>query len=166
MVVRDKHHSRSPDCTIEHQPLEIFDPFPDLPAEVRLLIWKYALSTPRVVGVKIAHSSTGRMLVPTNPLSPLLRVNKEARTEALKVIQPYRRDNKTQLHVYANFDLDIIWFVDNYPLIIFGERQSIIMLEVESMCETLHYFITHGHVFIIIYAMMMMRMWIATAVFS
>lgn len=88
------------------------------------MIWQHALllSSPRVVGVEkewTGDRSTD-FLAPTGSPSGLLQTNREARTEAFKVVQPYRRDNHpTRLDIYANFDLDIIGFTDEGNFIAF-----------------------------------------------
>ncbi|KAH8820165.1 hypothetical protein F5884DRAFT_39489 [Xylogone sp. PMI_703] len=89
--------------------------FPELPTELRLSVWQKALAVPRVVGVKIKETGTGQISIPLpapTAASPVLfQVNREARTEAKKVILPLRRDCGVQRerNIYASPKLDTIW---------------------------------------------------------
>jgi hypothetical protein len=94
-----------------------FPQFPLLPTELRLRIWHLCLS-PRVIEIKY-HPKRCEYTARTTP-PPLLHVNREARQEIQQIytlcFQP---------PTYINYDLDTIYFRNNYganPLnIIFDE---------------------------------------------
>src|ERR1700694_4467935 len=68
------------------EPLVEFKLFQDLPTELRLKIWTYALFSPRIVEVRARENKNGAQHrpVPTIGPYPLLRVCREARRETQK----------------------------------------------------------------------------------
>jgi hypothetical protein len=62
-----------------------FPRFGDLPAEIRLIVWDYALSSERraiIIGYSTEYNNTHTIV--KAPIPPLLHVNKETHKEALK----------------------------------------------------------------------------------
>ena len=62
-----------------------FELFLKLPIELRLRIWQYAAWHPRVIAIKDDYNPTHMALCGSNARCPLVRVNKEAREEVVKI---------------------------------------------------------------------------------
>ncbi|KAH7391289.1 hypothetical protein BKA64DRAFT_677258 [Cadophora sp. MPI-SDFR-AT-0126] len=92
----------------EGKPSRVFTKFPDLPTEIRCLIWaKASPSRPRVIQVAYqAEKETWRACVDScGGLPPIIPVCREARKEALK---PYTR----LLETWIDFEEDTIFISD------------------------------------------------------
>jgi hypothetical protein len=100
--------------TLNHMPPTTFPRFARFPPEVRSNIWGHASHVPQLIGV---DDEAGAYFKGMHVRCPLLLVNWEARTEALKIKQDLngtRLDNrglKAHLRpaIYANLDTDVIW---------------------------------------------------------
>jgi hypothetical protein len=100
-----------------------FPLFPKLPEEIRCLIWRYCLDTPRIIGITNAYyrrltlSGNGSPArLPSNPLRPiafgqfrssLRQVNQEARRENIRFMQVF---NPQTLPFHADLERDVFWF--------------------------------------------------------
>ncbi|RHZ67379.1 2EXR domain-containing protein [Aspergillus thermomutatus] len=86
--------------------------FPLLPPEIRLRIWSFVLSTPRIIPIERGIHPTSRRYAQafTSPVpNPvLLRVNHEARSEALRAYRPHFRTDHAPTCIYIAFDQDVI----------------------------------------------------------
>jgi hypothetical protein len=78
-----------------------FTLFPKLPSEIRLYIWQYALSVPRIIEVKFSKTWSYR----SKTLPPLLSCNRESRTECLKAYSTY----SATISRWIRFDWDILY---------------------------------------------------------
>jgi 2EXR family len=115
-LLREPNYSYEP---VSHPllPSEIVT-FQDLPAEIRCMIWQHYLSIPRVIAVRTAHKHRSHSKIYFSPCNPLLHVNREARLEALRVLQVYSpmiegsRKLRYGPPFYINCEKDVIWFVD------------------------------------------------------
>ena len=99
-----------------------FEVFPKLPIEIRHLIWDAALKSPRIVGARIVVQDRGKIeetLVPTAPNSPILFVNKEARSRAKEILVCFTSTVAKTLGrvplLYLNPDVDTLWLVNYTP---------------------------------------------------
>jgi hypothetical protein len=96
-----------------------FSRFPELPIEIRNIIWDIALKVPRVVGAKIVVRDRGdkkEALTPTAPTSAILSVNMESRSRAKKVLMcltegEERSQDRVPL-LYLNPHIDTLWLVN------------------------------------------------------
>lgn len=125
-----------------------FHPFPRLPSELRLRVWRLVLDSRRnrLVAVKVASScgktklldgnrwQTGSLryneelirkqdLVCTTKAPAILHVNQEARYEGLKI---YKCQFKGQISspTYFDFDSDLMFFTSEAALIAFGAKDD------------------------------------------
>jgi hypothetical protein len=106
-----------------------FSRFPELPIEIRNIIWDIALKVPRVVGAKIVVRDRGdkkEALTPTAPTSAILSVNMESRSRAKKVLMcltegEERSQDRVPL-LYLNPHIDTLWLV-NFNLLRFRDER-------------------------------------------
>jgi hypothetical protein len=95
-----------------------FTSFPNLPTEIRLRIWDYALSTPRIVElVKVRHTSSLAMQFQYKhkPVPPLLHTNSESRTISQKVYRSFTspaESSELDCGNWIRFGYDIIHLRD------------------------------------------------------
>jgi hypothetical protein len=83
--------------------------FPELPTELKLKIWEFALLVPRVIPVKDNCIGQPHMLRAMGRQSSITHVNREAREVALKF---YTVLTDRLLHpIYFNPDYDIFCFI-------------------------------------------------------
>ena len=94
-----------------------FHPFPRLPTELRLKIWSLALaSTRRTVevtcakGIQPGNTRYVKSFASTTQVPTLMRVNREARYEALSIYKPYFKTKHRPTGIYVAFDRDTIVF--------------------------------------------------------
>ncbi|KUJ19511.1 uncharacterized protein LY89DRAFT_780436 [Mollisia scopiformis] len=105
--------SSSTDATM---PPSEFTLFPQLPLELRLKVWGFALTEPRIVKIscKKGFTDIGRRIteyfICHNPTHPILHVNQEARFEGLTTYSyvPFFQTTSSDRYTYINFDYDII----------------------------------------------------------
>jgi len=99
--------------------------FPDLPVEIRKLIWTEYLKTPQVVGLTAGRHHHGQHslsmkpndkgigLRSSGPLCSLLRTNRESREAALEVQKPfYTESGQVTPRLIINNKIDILWLLD------------------------------------------------------
>jgi 2EXR family len=90
--------------------LDRFTLFPNLPAELRLEIWKLALSSPRLIVVSYT-SATGegdkRLFVDTPPPAACILVCRESRAEALKIYSKHLLTTQCHSPTNINFASDL-----------------------------------------------------------
>ncbi|KAE8440820.1 hypothetical protein EG329_006552 [Mollisiaceae sp. DMI_Dod_QoI] len=84
-----------------------FSKFKDLPTEIRLMVWRTALSVPQI------HIMTDR-LISRSKVNLLMQVCREARDEGLKLKLPFYHVGPPSfvhrgIRNYMNYDKDIIW---------------------------------------------------------
>jgi hypothetical protein len=84
----------------------LFTLFPDLPFELRVMIWNHALSNTQVIAVREVHHKC--RLAAHNPHSALLLVNRESRTEALKVYKRFTEFVPRIPTIWTNQKVDCI----------------------------------------------------------
>jgi hypothetical protein len=101
-----------------------FHGFPKLPEKIRHKIWREALRQPQIIavdlqpytdrttGLRIEIDQKNAVITPLAPHSPLLRVNREARSIAQTVLVPYHKRVAGVPAVFANTDIDVIWLID------------------------------------------------------
>jgi hypothetical protein len=102
---------------------QTFTCFPELPLELRRQIWNAALEVPQIICMRMDYvplddGDATELQAHARPLSKrsqLLQVNREARTEAMKVyVQSQVSAHKCATHkhntILANFSKDILWF--------------------------------------------------------
>jgi hypothetical protein len=100
-------------------PIE-FHPFLALPSELRLQIWRMALSIPRNVNVA-CDTGIFQRGVPRSAKSfssserppALLHVCRESRIEALRIYKPLFQTKSSPKYIYVAFSQDIITVSDN-----------------------------------------------------
>ena len=92
--------------------------FPELPSELRLKIWGYAISTPRTIeiscerGILATRKRYAKAFHCASPPPSVLHVCRESRFEALNVYQPLFTTKHSPKYIYVSFDMDIIRFPD------------------------------------------------------
>ncbi|KAL2069093.1 hypothetical protein VTL71DRAFT_15431 [Oculimacula yallundae] len=84
----------------------IFTPFPRLPIELRLKIWRLSI-TPRIVQISWSRPKR-QCLSPDIPT--LLQVSREARSEGQKIYKRVFNTSNSAAPVYVAFDLDTVFF--------------------------------------------------------
>jgi hypothetical protein len=100
-----------------------FPLFPKLPEDIRCLIWRCYLDTPRIIGITNAYYRTLTLArnrsparIPSSSMRPmaigqfrsnLRQVNQEARREDTRLMQVF---NPQTLPFYANLERDVFWF--------------------------------------------------------
>jgi 2EXR family len=96
-----------------------FHGFQNLPEKLRRRIWTYAALAPNIIAVDHVdyHDSTPRnstpmAIVPNSRHASLLHVNKESRSVAKQVLQPYHVHPRGVLLVFTNLSNDIIWLIN------------------------------------------------------
>ncbi|OBT69552.1 hypothetical protein VE03_01110 [Pseudogymnoascus sp. 23342-1-I1] len=125
-MARNRRHRRLPPLPAK-QPkslnLKSFELFPQLPTELRLMVWEFCLPGPRVVDIRMCRksipTSTGELLDVSRFISSvdhpvMLHVCSESRRLAR---QHYRlafpKKTKTEwspAKIYVDFSIDTIWF--------------------------------------------------------
>ncbi|KAI0525437.1 hypothetical protein F5B22DRAFT_341316 [Xylaria bambusicola] len=109
--------------------MDTFAQFPDLPAELRIKIWQFAIPETRAVVIKSPYSrrtsptSLDKVLpqgldasetwYSTTTVPALLHVNAEARHEALKHYSLSLGVGKAEPRVYVDFNRDTLFFGDS-----------------------------------------------------
>jgi hypothetical protein len=95
-----------------------FQLFPELPAELRIKIWRIALSTPREVEIKCeklprSHEErNAAWFASTTPIPVLLHVCQESRFEALSTYTKAFRTCDSPRYTYVSFERDTIKLFD------------------------------------------------------
>jgi hypothetical protein len=98
--------------------LATFHLFPQLPSELRLKVYDFALSTPRTVVVSCKREKIegtrefAETFTSQNPVPALLHTCRESRIEGLKVYKPAFRTDTSPNYTYAAFDQDTIECID------------------------------------------------------
>src|SRR6187402_1867975 len=121
------------------RPLDTFHPFPRLPKEIRIEIWKLHLVTmpPRTLTVlsyppaRWTHEL--QHFFSPDPVPPLLHVSQEARMEALPFYTKAFSNGLSPRYIWTNFFLDTIR-MDSYNLtrVDFVDKAHIQQLIVEA----------------------------------
>jgi hypothetical protein len=100
---------------LEHiEELRTFTLFPKLPAEIRLVVWKYALAVQRIFVIKQdRHGNFGTAIKPfiirhPSPAPALLQVNRESRCLAEKAYQQPAFNCLTNAPRFFNFKVDAL----------------------------------------------------------
>lgn len=88
----------------------IFHPFPRLPIELRIKIWKHAAAIPQIIGLRDSYKNSGFVTAVSG--CPLLQSCKEARQEVLKTRTPFYDVSLKAPTIYANLEIDTIWLMD------------------------------------------------------
>jgi hypothetical protein len=98
--------------------LTTFHLFPSLPVEVRLKIWSFDLSIPRIVTISCSREDivrgaprTAKSWATDTLPPPLLLVNRESRYEALAIYAPYFTTLSSPRPIYLSFSQDAVKFV-------------------------------------------------------
>jgi hypothetical protein len=91
--------------------------FMDLPVELRQQIWQFAIQAPQNITVQFKYSvprnPSYRQLVLLSAYCPISQVNSEARREVLLYLQQQESIGKPTLPaIVANFDIDLLWWID------------------------------------------------------
>ncbi|QDS68771.1 hypothetical protein FKW77_005127 [Venturia effusa] len=95
-----------------------FHPFPELPSELRIKIYKYALTTPRTVLIACKRDKIEgtrqykEAYTSRTPVPALLHTCHEARFEALKVYTPAFKTETSPNYTYVHFEQDTIDCID------------------------------------------------------
>ena len=99
-----------------------FTKFPELPVEIRKLIWSEFLRFSRVVGLKVSQSlfqngrdenDRGFGSRASGTLCPLLRTNKEARDAAFEVQSLLHSElDSLAPRVIMNLEIDVLWLIN------------------------------------------------------
>jgi hypothetical protein len=96
-----------------------FHIFSQLPTELRLKIWFFALNEIRRVveiecdkGIGPRYRRYVKSFASTTPAPALMNVNQESRSEALAIYQPYFKTKLCPTGIYVAFDRDTIAFPD------------------------------------------------------
>ena len=94
-----------------------FHVFPQLPTELRLKVWSFALSDTRHVveivcekGIQLGNTRYIKSFASTTQVPTLMRVNRESRREALSIYQPYFKTKLRPTGIYVAFDRDTVIF--------------------------------------------------------
>ena len=119
------HKARATKNTLQQYQIDsglTFYGFPKLPEKIRHKIWREALRRPQIIAVDLGQytdRNTGLRIdiddaavTPLAPHSPLLRVNREARSIAQTVLIPYHERVAGVPAVFANTDIDVMWLID------------------------------------------------------
>ncbi|TVY45163.1 hypothetical protein LOCC1_G003865 [Lachnellula occidentalis] len=124
-----------------------FHLFPKLPTELRLKIWVFVLSTPRVLGMRCnirfnesrRYTDTwAKSFASDKPPPAALHVCQESRHEGLSIYQSNFKTNLSPKYTYTAFEHDTIKFAANrLEYIRAPELQGIqqMILEVRDMIE-------------------------------
>ncbi|KAK0101896.1 hypothetical protein ONS96_005869 [Cadophora gregata f. sp. sojae] len=107
--------------TVERPATTSFHRFPDLPPELRQLIWTFTLESRRIIGIAslrfFEHAQSRetflRGVVPTGLPYPTLNTNKEAREATLRVVQnltPASHNGLGIPKIWGSTSKDILWF--------------------------------------------------------
>ena len=105
------------------QPIDSFNPFPNLSLELRLKIWGLSLPGPRTISVEASDcirpiKREHCQLLPhdESDIPVALHVSRESRTVALKF---YSLAFSPRIHqaVYFDFEIDALHFLDQKPWI-------------------------------------------------
>ncbi|KAL3421107.1 hypothetical protein PVAG01_07552 [Phlyctema vagabunda] len=102
-----------------------FPRFPELPKELQLSIWQFALAEPQIIPIGAVHTFNRQIPFQFFPMvrhSPLLGVNRETRNEAKKVLQSWiymDRDPKIiplplRRWINVNPVHDVVWIHDHW----------------------------------------------------
>jgi hypothetical protein len=95
-----------------------FEKFPELPREIRLLVWRSTFPDPRIVELQEGHNPTGYFMGRytkrswVSPVSPpnTLWINHESRTETLRHYRlAFSRDGYPS-RIWFDFDRDTVYF--------------------------------------------------------
>lgn len=85
------------------------DFFPRLPPEIRNMVWNLAAFEPRVIKVRYSGGVPANIQQLT-PDSPLLQVNREARTFSLKISKPIVKLENGHNRIYYQPEIDTVLF--------------------------------------------------------
>ncbi|EPE37064.1 hypothetical protein GLAREA_09227 [Glarea lozoyensis ATCC 20868] len=103
------------ESTENQENLSTFHHFRKLPVEIRLIIWRKACGTPRVVEIIYNPNRRKWNKFPSRTLTPaLLHVCREARTEGLKCYEmlPGYGDRNQYRETYVNWEVDYIFLAE------------------------------------------------------
>jgi hypothetical protein len=99
--------------------LTTFHLFPNLPFELRLKIWEYAISEPRTVTISCQREMLDRerrfakAFTSSTPPPRLLHINRESRFEALSLYSPTFKIDTSPNYTYICFARDTIKCADS-----------------------------------------------------
>ena len=83
--------------------------FPQMPPELRNMVWQFAANEPRVMQVRYEDGDL-RITKQLAPNLPILEVSHEARTYALKVLKTIVTDDNGKGLIYCHPNIDTLWF--------------------------------------------------------
>lgn len=132
---QDSRHNRdNQDNQDKMQSITTFEPFPRLPVELRLKIFKYAIE-PRLVNIEWSRQL--RQCV-SSDVPTILHVSKEARSEGLKTYQPsFNTAFDSNAPLYFSFEHDTASFRWES----FGRKPVRHIKAVEDDCRKLKYMV-------------------------
>lgn len=125
-----------------------FHMFSQLPTELRLKIWFFALNDiGRVVeiecekGIGPGNRRYIKTFTSTTPVPAVMSVNQESRFEALAIYQPYFQTELRPTGIYVAFDQDTIAFPDE----VFNYLGELELQRIQSMILKLRDYANFGH---------------------
>ncbi|RFU25859.1 hypothetical protein B7463_g10468, partial [Scytalidium lignicola] len=96
---KNPRHNRS-------RPLKVFRVFPNLPPEVRRLIWAFAAYHPRIVDITVSRSYS--ICKSSTPVPAILHTCTEARMVAKEIYSPMFQNSWMDSGVYVNLNVDTV----------------------------------------------------------